>query len=59
MPLLRLCLMSMVILDGCQSLPLFMDTAVLSDDSFSRLWRIYTHCRSSILPTEMWETCNL
>jgi hypothetical protein len=28
---------------------------MLSDESFSRLWKIYTHCRSSILPDEMWE----
>jgi hypothetical protein len=55
MPLLRLCLMSMVMLGGCHNLPLFTDTVVLSDESFSRLWRIYTHCRSSILPDEMWE----
>jgi hypothetical protein len=55
MPFLRLCLISMVMLGGCQSLPLFTDTAALSDESFSQLWRIYTHCRSSILPDEMWE----
>jgi hypothetical protein len=52
---LRLCLLSIVMLGGCQSLQFFTDTAVLSDESFSRLWRIYSHCRSSIEPDEMRE----
>jgi hypothetical protein len=55
MPLLRLCLVSIVMLGGCQSLRQVTDTPVLSDESFVRLWRIYSHCRSSLDPDEMWE----
>lgn len=55
MQLLQLCLLSMVMLGGCQGLQLFTDTTMLTDESFGRLWRIYGHCRSSIDPDEMQE----
>jgi hypothetical protein len=32
-----------------------MDTTVLSDERFGQLWRIYTHCQSSIETDEMRE----
>ncbi|MDQ6734657.1 MAG: hypothetical protein M3Z35_11200 [Nitrospirota bacterium] len=54
-PVLRLCLVMMVMLGGCQSLPLFTDTTALSDESFGRLWRVYSHCRSSMETDEMRE----
>lgn len=53
--LLQLGLVLMVTLGGCQRLQLFTDTGALSDESFSRLWRIYSHCRSSLEPDEMRE----
>lgn len=53
--LLQVCLVVLVSLGGCQRLQLFTDTEVLSDQSFSRLWRIYSHCRSSLEPDEMRE----
>jgi hypothetical protein len=53
--LLRVCLVVLIALGGCQRLQLFTDTDVLSDESFSRLWRIYSHCRSSLEPDEMRE----
>ena len=51
--LLRLCLLSMVMLGGCQNLNLSADTTVLSDVTFGDLWRAYSHCRSSADPDEM------
>lgn len=51
--LLRLCLLSMVMLGGCHSLNLSVDTTVLSDVTFGDLWRAYSHCRSSADPDEM------
>lgn len=54
-PLFRFCLVLMVTLGGCRSLPLFTDTTVLSDESFGQLWRVYSHCRSSIETDEMCE----
>ena len=53
--LLQVCLIVLVILGGCQRLQLFADTEALSDESFSRLWRIYSHCRSSLESDEMRE----
>lgn len=53
--LLRVCLVVLVALGGCQRLQLFTDTDGLSDESFTRLWRIYSHCRSSLDPDEMRE----
>ena len=52
MPLLRLSLI-IIMLGGCQSLQPLSDVTVLSDESFARLWRIYTRCRSSVEPDEM------
>ncbi|WP_447987068.1 hypothetical protein [Nitrospira sp. Nam74] len=54
-PLLRLCLISIMMLAGCQSPHAAADMATLGDESFDRLWRIYSHCRSSVDPDEMRE----
>lgn len=43
----------MVTVGGCQSLQPFADTAVLGNESFGHLWRVYSHCRSSADPDEM------
>lgn len=53
--LLQVCLVMLITLTGCQRLQLLTDTSVLSDESFSRLWRIYSHCRSSLELDEMRE----
>ena len=53
LPLLPLCLMMIATLGGCQHIEFSQDTTVLSDESFSRLWRIYSHCRSSLEADEM------
>jgi hypothetical protein len=54
-PFLPVCLVMLVTLGGCQHLELLEDTTVLSEESFSRLWTIYSHCRSSLEPDEMRE----
>ena len=55
MLLFRFCLILLFTLGGCRSLTLFTDTTVLSDERFGQLWRIYTHCQSSIETDEMRE----
>jgi hypothetical protein len=51
--LLRLCLLSMVMLGGCQGFTLSADTTVLSDVTFGDLWSAYSHCQSSADADEM------
>jgi len=55
MPLFLFCLVLLFTLGGCRSLALFKDTTVLSDEHFGQLWKIYTHCQSSIETDEMRE----
>ena len=52
-PLFRFCLVLLFTLGGCRSLTLFTDTTVLSDEHFGQLWRVYSHCQSSIETDEM------
>jgi hypothetical protein len=54
-PLFRVCLVLLFTLGGCRSLTLFTDTTVLSDEHFGQLWRVYSHCQSSIETDEMRE----
>lgn len=50
---LRLGLLSMVMLGGCQGLQPFAGTVVLGNEGFDHLWKVYRHCRSSADPDEI------
>jgi hypothetical protein len=54
-PLFRFCLVLLFTLGGCRGLTLLTDTTVLSDERFGQLWRVYSHCQSSIETDEMRE----
>ena len=54
-PLFRFCLVLLLTLGGCRSLTLFTDATVLSDEHFGQLWRVYSHCQSSMETDEMRE----
>jgi hypothetical protein len=54
-PVFRFCLVLLFTLGGCRGLTLLTDTTVLSDERFGQLWRVYSHCQSSIETDEMRE----
>ena len=54
-PLFLFCLVLLFTLGGCRSLALFTDATVLSEEHFGQLWRVYSHCQSSIETDEMRE----